>query len=256
MNGCQRRMGDVWVPDKAVTLDEILAALDILQDKYLKLTHGQRRLEVALTGSMLVAGYAAALRGEELSLIDIGIVQKYWAEGRYYQRKSHVPLALVGRFKQTNGALKTFIQPLAPHTALGIQIQTWIGQAIEEYEKMGVNSGPMFRTVLKNGSVKHATVSHLDNLFHDILKHVQLRHPETIRSEIKIEDLYSVCRSLQRGATTEAQNRKITNLIIESNNCWKKHMRANGILPSMSMLEHYTNAKTSVETIIQFLELM
>ncbi|KAL7575471.1 hypothetical protein ACA910_007368 [Epithemia clementina (nom. ined.)] len=127
MSGCHRRMGNVWVPDKAVTLDEILAALTILQDEYLKLTHGQRRLEVALTGSMLVTGYAAALRGEEISLIDIGMVQKYWAEGRDYRRTPHVPLALVGRFKQTNGVLKTFIQPLAPPTASGIQIQTWIG---------------------------------------------------------------------------------------------------------------------------------
>ncbi|KAL7570987.1 hypothetical protein ACA910_002610 [Epithemia clementina (nom. ined.)] len=109
MSGCHQRMGDVWVPGKAVTLEEILVSLEILQDECVQLGHGQRRLEVALAGAMLVAGYTAALRGEELPLIDIGMIRKYWAEGRDYQRKPHVPLALVGRFKQTNGALKTFI---------------------------------------------------------------------------------------------------------------------------------------------------
>ncbi|KAL7561778.1 hypothetical protein ACA910_013318 [Epithemia clementina (nom. ined.)] len=84
MSGCHRHMGDVWVPDKACTLDEILASLDILQQEFLLLNYGQRRLKVCLTASMLITGYTAALRGEELSLIDIGMMNKSWQEGRDY----------------------------------------------------------------------------------------------------------------------------------------------------------------------------
>ncbi|KAL7578815.1 hypothetical protein ACA910_016036 [Epithemia clementina (nom. ined.)] len=83
MSGCHQRMEDVWVPDKAVTLEEILAALDILEDEYQSLASGQRRLEVTLTGTMIVCGYTTALRGEEISLVDIGMIQKHWDEGSY-----------------------------------------------------------------------------------------------------------------------------------------------------------------------------
>ncbi|KAL7563478.1 hypothetical protein ACA910_008781 [Epithemia clementina (nom. ined.)] len=117
-------------------------------------------------------------------------------------------------------------------------------------------SGPMFRAVTKGGEPRRATVSHLDELFHDILKRVQLRRPEVIPAEIKVDDVYSVRQLLRRGATTEAQNCKIPVSVIESNNRWKKHVRANGVMPSMSMLERYTDAKASVESIIQFSEMM
>ncbi|KAL7564157.1 hypothetical protein ACA910_021132 [Epithemia clementina (nom. ined.)] len=116
--------------------------------------------------------------------------------------------------------------------------------------------GPLFRTVTKAGTVKRATVSHLDDLFHNILRCTQLKRPDVIPRDAKIDELYSVRRSLWRGATTEAQNRKIPDSIIESNNRWKKQMRAHGVLSTMSMLERDTDAKASVETIIQFLELM
>ncbi|KAL7575505.1 hypothetical protein ACA910_020090 [Epithemia clementina (nom. ined.)] len=52
--------------------------------------------------TMLITGYTAALHGEELPLIDIGMIRKYWQEGCDYSQKLHVPLALVGCFKQTN----------------------------------------------------------------------------------------------------------------------------------------------------------
>ena len=81
LTGCHRRMGDVWIPDKALTLDVLKACLNMLDKEYEDLTKGQRRLEVVLTGAMLVASYFAALRGDEVPLIDVGMMRKYWDEG-------------------------------------------------------------------------------------------------------------------------------------------------------------------------------
>ncbi|KAL7572644.1 hypothetical protein ACA910_010393 [Epithemia clementina (nom. ined.)] len=111
MSGCHCQMGDVWVPDKAVTVEEILAALFILHEEYQSLMGGQQRLEVALMGAMLVCGYTAVLRGEEIPLIDIGMIWKHWDKGQNYKRKPHVPLALVGRFKQTTELSKHSSNP-------------------------------------------------------------------------------------------------------------------------------------------------
>jgi len=67
-------MGDVWIPDRALTLDEMKAALEIPEEEYVKLSPGRRRLEVVLTGAMLVAGCTAGLRGEEILHIDLGMM--------------------------------------------------------------------------------------------------------------------------------------------------------------------------------------
>ncbi|KAL7574182.1 hypothetical protein ACA910_014858 [Epithemia clementina (nom. ined.)] len=252
MTGCQRCMGNVWIPDCAVTVEVVLGSLEILEEDFGQATIGQRKLEVCLTAAMLVVGYTAVLRGEEIPQVDIGMMRKYWNEGKEYTQKPHVPLTLVGRFIQTNGATKTFIQPLAPCTSSGIRVQQWLGRTIEEYHKVGVVSGLMFRTIHNNNKIAQATVGHLDALFIDILKRLQHRRPDLIPSEFKVEDEYSVRRSLRRGATAEAQNRKIPAEKIEVNNRWRKHIRARSVLPSMSMLERYSDAKASVEAIIEF----
>ncbi|KAL7565458.1 hypothetical protein ACA910_020841 [Epithemia clementina (nom. ined.)] len=256
MLGCHRCMGDV-ILDRATTLEVVTGCLELLEEEYSSVKPGnQQRLEVCLMAGMLVVGYTAALRGEEIPQIDLGMMQKYWSEGRDYARKPHVPLTLVGRFKQVGGMTKTYIQPLAPVMSSGVQVQLWLGRVIEEYHNMGITSGPMFRTIQEKGQVVRATVSHLDSLFVDILKRLQHRRPDIIGTEVKVNDEYSARRLLQRGATTEAQNRKIPQSVIEINNQWKKHMRSQGVLLSMTMIERYSNATVLVEAIIKFSERM
>ncbi|KAL7577826.1 hypothetical protein ACA910_010574 [Epithemia clementina (nom. ined.)] len=138
MTGCHCRMGHVWVLDRAVTLEQVLECLSILNKEFGMLGYGQRRLEVCLMAALIVIGYTAMLRGEEIPQVYIGMMQKYWSEGKTYTRKPHVPLTLVGRFKQTNGQTKTYIQPLAPITSSGIQVQLWLGQTLDEYNKLQV----------------------------------------------------------------------------------------------------------------------
>ena len=254
MAGCHRRMGDVWIPDQAVTLDEILAGLAILEEEWQGGVTGQRKREVALTGALVVVGFAAALRGEEIPQIDVGLMRKYWEEGLNYQRKRHVPLALAGRFKQTSGTFRIYIQPLCDRTSSGIEIRVWLERAIRSLEEVKIRTGPMFRMSTKQGKIKRASVGDLDILFHALWKRVQHRHPHLIVESTKVEEVFSTRRSFRRGATTEAQNRGISKDTIEMNNRWKKHLKGRGILPSMSMIERYSDAKASVEALVKFSE--
>ena len=256
MTGCHRRMGDVWIPDQATTLDEVKAGLAVLEEEWQGGLQGARKREVALTGALVVAGFVAALRGEEIPQIDIGLMRKYWVEGIEYPRKKRVPLALAGRFKQTNGTFRIYIHPLADTTSSGIEVRLWLERAIRCWNANGVTSGPLFRVTKGNGKVSRASVGDLDVLFHDLWKRVQHRYPQLIPDTTKVEEAYSVRRSLRRGATTKAQNRAIPTDVLEANNRWRKHLRGRGILPTMSMVERYTDAKASVEALVRFSELM
>ena len=139
-------MGDVWIPDQAVTLDEVQAALAILEEEWNAGAMKQQKLELALSGAMVVVGFVAGLRGEEIPQIDVGLMRKYWEEGLNYERKPHVPLALAGRFKQTSGTFRIFIHPLADRTGSGIEVRCWLERAIRCMDSQGIKTGPLFRS--------------------------------------------------------------------------------------------------------------
>ena len=254
MAGCHRRMGDVWIPDRAVTLDEVHCGLRILEKEWESFPQGQRRLEVALTGALIVIGFCAALRGEEIPQVDVGLIRKYWEEGIHCPAVSHVPLALGGRFKQTDGTFRLYVQPLAEKSSSGIEIRKWIERSIRELHLRKVTHGPLFRRVSKTRKVQRALIGDLDQLFHDLWKRIRHQRPDIIPETVKVEEEYSARRSFRRGATTTAQNRKIDGEVIEMNNRWRKHLKSRGVLPGMTMMERYTDAKASVEALVQFSE--
>ena len=62
---------------------------------------------------MLVAGYYGARCGEEVNQVDLGGMNQYWKEGSSQKgEKQHVPLTLMGSFKQIT-AIKFYTEPLA-----------------------------------------------------------------------------------------------------------------------------------------------
>ena len=148
MLGCHRRMGDVWKPDAPVTKDILEVCFDILEERWeffkeSKDTVGKKK--TALLGCMLVAGYYGALRGEEVNRVNIGGMNQYWEEGSTQEEeKKHVPLTLMGRFKQITG-IKFHTQPLAWKTKGGRCLATWFLRARACYTEEKIVSGPMLK---------------------------------------------------------------------------------------------------------------
>jgi len=250
MMGCHKRMGDICIQNRPVTIDELHKCLSILRSRLDGESQLEPRLKTALTGFMLAVGFCAGLRGEDILKVDLGGMRSYWDEGINHPKFPHVPLILVGRFKGEKVG-KIFVQPLSVCSNSGIDVRFWCYEGIITYDKLSVDSGPMFREDLKHAG-KRAKMVDLDLALHEILKEVQDLHPEVITKSVDIEEEYSIFRSLRRGVTSHAQNVKIDKSIIEANNCWRKHARSNGMLPGMSMLERYSDAKASIPTLIRF----
>jgi hypothetical protein len=115
-------------------------------------------------------------------------------------------------------------------------------------QQMRIIEGPLFC----NSKGKRASMADLDVHFHDILERVQKRWPSVIPDSVSVSQEYSVYRSLQRGATAEAQNTEIPHNVIEVNNRWRKHSQTRGLTPGMSMMERYTDVKASVPALVRF----
>jgi hypothetical protein len=116
MKGCHRSMGGVWMLDRPVTIQELLKCFALLEDNWVTFEKDDEgRLKAGNVACMLVTGFFAALRGEEIVRADVGAIRKYWDEAIRWPGAQHVPLMLAGRFKRETGE-KLFCQPLAAKT--------------------------------------------------------------------------------------------------------------------------------------------
>ena len=217
--GCHRRMGDVWKPNKALTRVELSACFTIfdLEWNSTKESDWDKRLRISNTACLLISGYYGALRGEELSRIHLGMIRANWNEAIRYPLARHVPLMLVGRFKNVKGQV-VFCQPLATTTNDGFNIIQWFHRCISAHAAGGMGSGLLFR----NEQGNKLSLAEMDTWLHDILHKVQQKFPSVIPDATQIEDEFSVYRSLRRGANTEARNVRIPQDIIDANLRWRK----------------------------------
>ena len=125
MQGCHRRMGDVWLPDKAVSRYVMRASFELLEEAWAEFGHDPYYLlRISKTACILIAGYFAALRGEEIGKASLDRILEYWEESTSHPVHPYVPFTLVGRFKGVDG-LKLFVQPLAAVTEDNCQIGLW-----------------------------------------------------------------------------------------------------------------------------------
>ncbi len=69
MEGLHGRLGDVVLQDQALSIDELLALQSVLEEQWERAfgaDDDDLMFEIATIGAVVCAGYAAALRGEEL----------------------------------------------------------------------------------------------------------------------------------------------------------------------------------------------
>jgi hypothetical protein len=170
MQGMHKRMGGVWIPDRPLTIVELKAAMEILDEDWNvfgKNNDSQIGLKkTGPTACMLIAGFFAALREEEIVRIDVGNMREHWGEAMAYKDGKHVPLMMAERFKRETGE-KLFCQPLAIDSTSKVEIAKWFHRALWVLEKLGIETGPMFRTEARGGAkYKKASLGDLDGLLH------------------------------------------------------------------------------------------
>ena len=96
----------------------------------------------------------------------------------------------------------------------------------------------------------------MDILFHTVLMNVQLKYSSVLLETLDVKVEYSTFRLLRQGSTSEAQNVEIPKAVIEANNRWRKQARSKGMKPSMSMMNHYSDARVSVPALTRYSKLL
>lgn len=258
LQGAHKRMGDLWIPDRALTIEQLLAAQDILEDEWTNLQGSvdqSRRYRVAATGCLITIGFSAALRGEELPKLDLEDIMRRWASATEHPTNPHCPIGLRGRFKGETGE-KSHAMAVASTSASGVENGKWMERMLGFAVDSRIKSGPLFRRATKDGKFQKARVSDLDSLFHEILKKVQRAHPNLIEPEADVSEEFSVGRSLRRGGTSQARNQKVPEDVINTNNRWRNKENAKAKASKGSLLETYTDVLANLPLRLRFSQVL
>ena len=107
MQGMHRRMEDVWLPNQVISQYELSVRMDVLEARWGEaqetvIDHYDTKC-TATTACIVLAGYFASLRGEEINCVDLGAMIKYWDEATTHANHPHMALMLSGMFKAETG---------------------------------------------------------------------------------------------------------------------------------------------------------
>jgi len=123
MLGCHKRMGEKLKQDMGVSIEVMLALMDIFESNYNTADETREKLSIALMAMYCIASFCGGLRGEEVPMTDLGEFIKHAPKGSD-ESLPHIVLPLLGRFKGEKGE-KHHLLPLAAVTDSGIEPRKW-----------------------------------------------------------------------------------------------------------------------------------
>jgi hypothetical protein len=214
--GMHHRMGDKVVQDYGFSRKVVIALQEMMEEEWgaARLKAG-KRLEIAQLACFVFLGYARALRGEEITKIELSGVRKYFTDGAL--ESQHVTLSLIGRFKQMEGEPQHFL-PIAAETGSGLRIREWVEILLEilldEKARVGLTTGFVF--LKKDGTP--AKDIYFEEALVEKLEWIQQNTSGIIPLTINLWEEFGVMRSMRRGATTEALKAGIDGPTINANN--------------------------------------
>jgi len=246
--GCHKRMGDIVKPDRALAVEILVEIQHLLELEWGRSMTDMARWELALEGCFYVISFTCALRGEEVPLTNLAGIREHLEESGM-NKVPHVIVALLGRFKNEHGDSNYHLLPIVNVTRSGIQTRRWIERGVMMCERLGYTRGPLFRDSTTGGKLK-ATA--FEKQFFRRLEMVQIQRPDLIGAGVDIEGQYGVSRSFRRGATSRAADVLLPPDVTNANNRWRTVETAGAKQSSMTMRDHYTDVRLTLNLLLQF----
>jgi hypothetical protein len=260
LKGMHKRMGDCVKQDEAISIEQMIALLEVFEEDWTNLrgnkwrTANQTR-EILFPVLFAVVAYCGALRGEEVPLLDLEATKEFTACGMEHpdKEKRHSVLALHGRFKNELGE-KCHLMPLVPETNSGLMPGKWIRRMVEWYDEVGVMRGPVFR----NCAGARARQTQFGYSIMSRLVRVSVLSPSLLPDKkVDIMMDYSTRRSFRRGATTRAEIVGLSETITELNNRWRSVEKAKGKrINHSSMRGYYSGIRLMLVPLLKFSQAM
>lgn len=250
IHGLLKRMGRLVIQNIAISPEMLLLILEQMEEELRSIeTQWERKRELIMCGGAFVSLFAAALRGEEVFMIEGRELCKRIQEGKGHRLGCHVYLPLMGRFKHETGE-RNILFALTSVTASGLRVRRWIERlaAVLVRERKNLEVGPALCDV--NGFCYQRWKLNME--LHNQLEALRTKRPDLIAEDLDVTERFGIHRSFRRGATTKAQQENVPHSVIVMNNRWRKSQERSGGMPSLPMAVLYTEMQQALLTRLKF----
>ncbi len=237
MLGFHKRVGDVNRPDKAISIELMVAMMEEFEKQW-KRAKGSRADEKAVLFPALfsIVAYTASLRGEEVPLMDLGETRTKTLLGMCHSTYPHVVYSLIGRFKNEVGALKHHI-PVVEVTSSGLKIRVWL-------ERMLMWYGPhVSGYVFRDGKDNRVSCGHYAQKILSVIQSVQQNYPGIVEADCDVFEEFGMSRSFRRGSDSRALAAGVSQSTIDLINRWRTSDRVQGRTAHLKMSQHYADVR-------------
>ena len=246
MRGLLLRMGKQTESNWGLDYKVLLAVLFNLEQKIedVMTMEGERR-ECIMLGAFLTIGFVCALRGNEVFMVEADGLQRMINEGKndVVVENSHVVIPLLGRFKNEDGE-KWHLMVSVNMTESGIKARFWVEKLVQLLKKERRGMGPAFCDI--EGELMNYW--DINNKFIQELEHLQQHQGHLLQSEINVGNHYSIFRSLRKGSTARAMDKKVDSNVIDLHNRWRTMERTGGQRSTKSMQGYYSDLRLTIIT--------
>jgi len=189
--GMHKQMGDKVKLDEAISMETMLELMRIFERDLEKTQTGslEAQAEVLFPALFVVLGYCAALRGEEVPMMDLKGAKTLFEMGINHPDEAlqHVVIPLTGRFKNETGEMYHII-PVVLETASGLKPGIWMARMLDWFGKQGLSDGWVFR----DQDRWQMRATDYDYEFCQRLAEIQMTKGELIQADIDVFDVYSL----------------------------------------------------------------
>lgn len=246
MEGVHKRVGEVIKPDwpvPAVVIQEIDARLNRAWETE---TNPSYKKKIAEMGAWFVGTFCTALRGEEVLLIELAGTAdslKYLGNAE----DPHFMFKILGRTKgrQLNG--RFFWMPCVATTShTKLNPGRWVQRLVDLIHNEGRRTGRLFQRARR-----HPKLSEFEDNWYKILEVVQIK-TSLIETTVDIREEAGIARSLRRGVTAHARNRRVDREEIEAINRWHTQTNGPGNRGALPMIDVYSKLDAMKPTYLRF----
>lgn len=243
--GCAKRMGQEWKPNRAMSVKLLLAVLEATETRVQAASTDEEENSWIVLHVFMVVAYVVSLRGAEGLLLDLKSLNLHWGK-----RPECVTLALLGKIKGEDGD-KVHLIPCVKTTSSGIKVEAAVHRLIEMKKTQGFVDGPAISDM--NG---HAYLSRdIDDLLHEVLGDLHTSARELFPPDVDQEDLrksYQAFRTFRKTSDTRAIEVKVSSNDIDTVNRWKKEEADGGVRPGNIMRQRYAQFEELLQPFLRY----
>ena len=244
--GMRIRMGNIWKPNKGLSIDLLLTLIGQAEGKIASSEDEDSEHKWIVFVGYIVVTYVLSLRGNEGFMLDLGGLIKQWR----IDRKEYLIVVLIGKLKGEN-ELREHLIPCSKFTKSGINVEYTLKRLMLVKEKKNITSGPAISDM--NGYLLGAR--DIDLLLHELLYEIfessRALFPPNITSFDDIAENYKCNRSLRRTSDTRAIEEKVDSSDIEIVNRWNQRALQKKVA-GQAMKHHYAQFELLVKPFLRY----